>query len=199
MNTKEVQALESYFKTENEHWNKYALKTIRKALEKQLFSDFNKLMQLYELSVNIASESHREKPFEGLQMIISEYDKNELSTEQKVYLLEVVFEYLDCTEFDGWYANEIQDLMKSQIAVYYNELKNKLPEYNKPLTGSIRDTLKGLMQKELEQLPETLKKLDPVQRLNILCKLMPYVLPKTESVKHDFGEPDEFKIKHWHD
>ena len=62
MNTKEVQALESYFKTENEHWNGYALKTIRKALEKQLFSDFNKLMQLYELSINIASESNRESP-----------------------------------------------------------------------------------------------------------------------------------------
>jgi hypothetical protein len=26
MNTKEVQALESYFKTENKHWNGYALK-----------------------------------------------------------------------------------------------------------------------------------------------------------------------------
>jgi hypothetical protein len=198
MNTKEVQALESYFKTENEHWNGYALKTIRKALEKQLFSDFNKLMQLYELSISIASETHREKPFEGLQLIISKYDKNELSTEQKVYLLEGVFEYLECTEFEGWYSKEIQDLMKSQIAVYNNELKNKLPEYNKPLTGNIRDALKDLMQKELEQLPETLKELDPVQRLNILCKLMPYVLPKTESVKHTLGEPEPPK-KNWFD
>ena len=171
MNTKEVQALESYFKTENEHWNGYALKTIRKALEKQLFTDFNKLMQLYEFSINIASESHREKPFEGLQLIISEYDKNKLTTEQKVYLLEGVFEYLDHTDFDDWYSSEIQDLMKSQIAVYNNELKNKLPEYNKPLTGNIRDTLKDLMQKELEQLPETLKELDPVQRLNLLLNL----------------------------
>jgi len=105
---------------------------------------------------------------------------------------------LDCTEFDGWYSNEIQDLMKSQIAVYNNELKNKLPEYNKPLTGNIRDTLKDLMQKELEQLPKTLKELDPVQRLNILCKLMPYVLPKTESVKHTLGEPEPPK-KNWFD
>jgi predicted ATPase len=120
MNTKEIQTIESYFKTENEHWNSYALKTIRKALEKQLFSDFNNLMQLYEFSINIASESHREKPFEGLQLIISEYYKNELTTEQKVYLLEGVFEYLDRTEFDGWYSSEIQDLMKSQIAVYNN-------------------------------------------------------------------------------
>lgn len=198
MNTNDAQTLESYFKTKNEHWNGYALKTIRKALEKQLFSDFNKLMQLYELSIKIASESHREKPFEGLQLIISEYYKNELTTEQKVYLLEGVFEYLDCTKFDGWYSSEIQDLIKSQILVYNNELKNKLPENNKPLTGNIRDTLKDLMQKELEQLPETLKELDPVQRLNILCKLMPYVLPKTESVKHTLGEPEPPK-KNWFD
>ncbi len=196
METKEIQALESYFKTENEHWNVYAFKTIRKALEKQLFSDFNKLMQLYELSINIASESHREKPFEGLQMIISEYDKNELTTEQKIYLLEGVYEYLERTEFDGWYSNEIQDLMKSQIAVYNNELKMKLPEYNTPLTKDIRDTLKELLQNELVELPETLKTLEPVQRLNILCKLMPYVLPKTESVTHTFGEPEPPK-KNW--
>jgi hypothetical protein len=189
MNTKQIQELENYFKTENEHWNKYALKTIRKALEKQLFSDFNKLMQLYELSISIAIESHKQKPFEGLQLIISEYDKNQLTTEQKIYLLEGVFEYLDCTEFDGWYSNEIQDLMKSQIRVYNDEVKNKLPEYNKPLTGNIRDTLKELMQKEIEQLPDTLKELEPVQRLNILCKLIPYVLPKVESVTHTQGEP----------
>lgn len=198
MNKEQVQKLESYFKTENEHWNGYALKTIRKALEKQLFSDFNKLMQLYEMSINIASETHREKPFEGLQMIVLEYEKNELSTEQKVYLLEGVYEYLDCTEFEGWYSSEIQDLMQSQISVYNNELKNRVPEHNKPLTGNIRDTLKELIQNELEQLPETLKGLDPVQRLNILCKLMPYVLPKTESVKHTLGEPEQPK-KSWLD
>ena len=61
------------------------------------------------------------------------------------------------------------------------------------LTMGLRETLKDLMQKELEQLPETLKELDPVQRLNILCKLMPYVLPKTESVKHTLGEPLQFE------
>lgn len=192
------QEIEKYFKTENEHWNKYALKTIRKALEKQLFNNYNKLMYLYEFSIDTSVESHREKPFEGLQLIISEYDKNKLTTEQKVYLLEGVFEYLDCTEFEGWYSDEIQELMQSQILVYNNELKNKLPEYNKPLTGSIRDTLKELMQKELDHLPETLKELDPVQRLNILCKLMPYVLPKTESVKHTLGEPEPPK-KNWFD
>ena len=47
------------------------------------------------------------------------------------------------------------------------------------------------MQKELEQLPETLKDLEPVQRLNILCKLIPYVLPKVEAVHSEKGEPEK--------
>ena len=40
-------------------------------------------------------------------------------------------------------------------------LKNDKPkvEYNKPLTGNIRDTLKEMMQKEIESLPDTLKEL----------------------------------------
>jgi hypothetical protein len=197
MKTKKEESLEFYFKTENEHWNSYALKTIRKALEKQLFSDYNKLMQLYELSINIASESHREKPFEGLQLIISEYDKNELTTEQKVYLLEGVFEYLNCTDFDGWYSNEIQDLMKSQIAVYNNDFQIMLSNINKTHTVNMRDSLKEVMQNEINNLPETFRKLDNLQRLNIMCKLMPYVLPKTESVNHTFGEPEAPKKNWW--
>lgn len=199
MKENEMQAIEKYFKTENEHWNKYALKTIRKALEKQLFNDFNKLMQLYQMSINIASETHREKPFEGLQLIISEYDKNGLTTEQKIYLFEGVSEYLNRTDFDGWYSSEIQDLMSSQISAYNNDLKTKPAEYGKPLTANIRETLKDFMQTELEQLSETLKELEPVQRLNILCKLIPFVLPKVESVTHKLGEPDEFKTIRWHD
>jgi hypothetical protein len=198
MKTKEIETLESYFKTENEHWNNYALKTIKKALENELFSDFITLMKFYENGISIASDTHREKPFEGLQLIIAEYDKNALSTKQKVYLLESIFDYLNNTEFDDWYSNEIQDLIKSQIVVFNNEIKNKQPEYNKPLTGNIRDTLKEMMQKEIESLPDTLKELEPVQRLNILCKLMPYVLPKVESVTHTQGEPEPPK-KNWFD
>ncbi len=60
------------------------------------------------------------------------------------------------------------------------------------LTTDLRETLKAMMQREIEQLPETLKDLEPMQRLNILCKLMPYILPKVESVKHTIGEPDDY-------
>ena len=66
-------------------------------------------------------------------------------------------------------------------------------------TTDLRKALKEMMQKELKTLPDTLKELEPVQRLNILCKLIPYVLPKVESVTHTQGEPDEYKINCWHD
>jgi hypothetical protein len=68
-------------------------------------------------------------------------------------------------------------------------MKTKSVKPEKPLTSDLRETLKALMQSELEQLPELLKGLTPMERLNILCKLMPYIMPKTESVKHSFGEP----------
>jgi len=47
-----------------------------------------------------------------------------------------------------------------------------------------------LLRRDFEQLPETLKELEPLQRLNILCKLIPYVLPKVDSVTHKLGEPE---------
>jgi len=53
----------------------------------------------------------------------------------------------------------------------------------------LRDSLKLAIQKELEQLPETLKEIEPIQRLNILCKLMPYVFPKVDNIHIGHGEP----------
>jgi hypothetical protein len=55
-------------------------------------------------------------------------------------------------------------------------------------TTDLRKILKVIIQKEFEQLPETLKKLEPKERLNILCKLMPFVFPKVEAVEPTDGE-----------
>ena len=46
------------------------------------------------------------------------------------------------------------------------------------LTMGLRSALKTLMQKEIEKLPATLEALEPKERLNVVCKLMPYVFPK---------------------
>lgn len=60
------------------------------------------------------------------------------------------------------------------------------------LTMGLRETLKSIMQNEIEKLPETLEALEPKERINVVCKLMPYVFPKVEAVHPKEGEPFTF-------
>lgn len=60
------------------------------------------------------------------------------------------------------------------------------------LTMGLRETLKAIMHNEIEKLPETLETLEPRERINIVCKLMPYVFPKVEAVHPKEGEPFTF-------
>ena len=57
------------------------------------------------------------------------------------------------------------------------------------LTTQLRDILKTIMQKEIENLPETLEQLEPKERVNVICKLMPFVFPKVNTVSATEGEP----------
>ena len=192
MNTKEVQTLESYFNTENEHWNGFAFKIICEVMQKANFTNPETPLQTFRKAVDIFTE-HLETPLKAVQMFEIETNKRKLDTNQKLFLFEWVLKYVKLTEFkktDKYEVSDIANLLKSRIERLKAELNNK------PLVGDVRDTLKDLIREELEQLPETLKGLDPVQRLNILCKLMPYVLPKVESVSHTLGEPGAAK-KGW--
>lgn len=60
------------------------------------------------------------------------------------------------------------------------------------LTNDLRETLKAVMLREIEQLPKHLEELDHKERLNMLCKLMPFVFPKVDAVSHKDGEPFEW-------
>lgn len=57
------------------------------------------------------------------------------------------------------------------------------------ITMTVRETLKTIMKKEIEKLPEQLETLETKERLNILCKLMPFVLPKIDTIHANDGEP----------
>ena len=187
MKTKEIERLESYFKTENEHWNVYAFEMLCEVLKQGNFENPETSLQLFDKAINIFTEQH-ETPLKAVEEFAAETDKANLNTAQKLFIYEWVNKYIRISNFGELDITEVKYLLISQT----ERLKNDKPqiEYNKPLTGNIRDTLKELMQKELEQLPDTLKELEPVQRLNILCKLIPYVLPKVESVTHKLGEPE---------
>jgi hypothetical protein len=187
MKPKQIESLEGYFKTENEHWNTYTFQILCEVLKQGNFENPEIPLQLFSNSIVIFTE-HYKTPLKAVQEFTDESDKHKLTTEQKFFIYDWVYKYVNNSEFDDIDATEIIAILKSQI----DRLKDDKPkvEYNKPLIGNIRDTLKEMMQKEIESLPDTLKELEPVQRLNILCKLIPYVLPKVESVIHTQGEPE---------
>jgi len=57
------------------------------------------------------------------------------------------------------------------------------------LTKEMRSIIKEIISKELTGISETLNKLEPEKKVEIIIKLLPYVLPKVEPVPMEAGEP----------
>ena len=53
----------------------------------------------------------------------------------------------------------------------------------------MRSVLKDVLYEEIEALQERLDALKPKERVELLIKLMPYVLPKVISISHTTNEP----------
>lgn len=60
------------------------------------------------------------------------------------------------------------------------------------LTNNLRGILKSIFENELQKIPVLMEKLEPKDRLNFICKLMPYVFPKLDAVHLKEGEPFSF-------
>ena len=56
------------------------------------------------------------------------------------------------------------------------------------LTKEMRDVLKGVVADEIDTLGQRLEELEPKDRLEVFIKLLPFVLPKTQSIAHTKGE-----------
>ncbi|MEJ7739609.1 MAG: hypothetical protein WKF97_19465 [Chitinophagaceae bacterium] len=188
METTPLEELESYFKTENEHWNSFAYGLHCKAVEKGLFTDSKQPLQLVERAIN-NFEEYFESPAKAVELFSTQLAEKGLTIHQQLFIYKWIHNYLKVSEFEDKDLTPAKELLES----YSKRLmKKNLPV--EPLVKNIRETLKELIQKELEVLPETLKDLEPERRLNIVCKLIPYVLPKVETVHSTTGESDNWSF-----
>lgn len=62
-------------------------------------------------------------------------------------------------------------------------------------TKEIRTVLKGVINDELLNIKTLFEGLPPKERLEIIVKLIPYVLPKIDNVNHSFGEPTSWDLE----
>lgn len=189
MNTKEIEALESYYKTENEYWNGFIFEMLCAVIKQGQFENIEQPLKIFDAGTEIFME-HYKKPLKAVQLFTSELEKFKFNQSQKLFIYEWLCKYLKETDFEEIDLSQIKELLES----HRDKLKSESQPL-KPLTKNIREMLKEMMQKEFEALPETLKGIDPVQRLNILCKLIPFILPKVESVHHELNEPNDYDFK----
>lgn len=61
-----------------------------------------------------------------------------------------------------------------------------------PKTLDLRDRLKVMIDKELSRLPEMLDGLNDKERLDVILKLIPLVLPRSKPVHYSANEPVEW-------
>jgi len=60
------------------------------------------------------------------------------------------------------------------------------------LTKEARKSLKDIVFGELESVEELLEELTPKERIEVLLKLLPYAIPKVQTISHTEGEPLDF-------
>ena len=62
-------------------------------------------------------------------------------------------------------------------------------------TSELRKTLKHIVDDELQILQDNINELKPKERIDLLIKLLPYVMPKVQTVSARDGEP----LSNWMD
>jgi hypothetical protein len=65
-------------------------------------------------------------------------------------------------------------------------------EIEQKTTKEIRIVLKTVINKELLNIETLFEGLPPKERLEIIVKLIPFVLPKVDNVNYSLGEPMDF-------
>jgi hypothetical protein len=57
------------------------------------------------------------------------------------------------------------------------------------LTKELRTILKDIFYNELEKMEELLESLEPKERLELVIKILPFMLPKVDKIGHTYNEP----------
>ena len=70
------------------------------------------------------------------------------------------------------------------MITYNNRLKTNESSFKKEVTNS-----KDVLYNELEKIEELLESLEPKERLELVIKILPFILPKVDKIGHTYNEP----------
>lgn len=185
--------VEQYLNFGSEHDNKHALNVWLEAIKSNTFSDpatpLKVFVELRNALLRVSDQPAKVIP-------IFEQYTNEMKCTEKLFIARHLLHYFEQTVFPKSEDDEsevfLTDISKPLDALLTRLSKETGITSDDPKTGDLRRLLKDTIRKEMERLPEYLQSLETKDRLNIICKLMPFALPKVESVHFSEGEPFSF-------
>lgn len=162
---------EKLLRTDNDHWNSYALRFLVKVKEGGLFSSEDQALDLYGQVVDIAVDQHGE-PLRAERAIEKLLAK--LTEEQRLQVYRGAYDYLRGTT----YGTEEEPVDLGPVLAIL-KVRTKDPE-SPSWTATARTRLQDLVRAELDALPATIAQLDPKDRVAAITRLLPYALPRAE-------------------
>lgn len=178
--------VDQYLNLGSEHDNEQALNLWLDALKTTTFPDAATPLKVFvELRNELLAVA--DQPAQVLPL----FDRHTegMDGAQKLFVAGHLARYFKQTVFgegEGVYLTAVSRPLKAlseRLEVETGQAKKDVK------TRDLRGILKDIFREEMERLPEYLQSLEPKERLNILCKMMPYVLPKVEAVHATEDEP----------
>jgi len=148
--TNDLEKIEAYFKTENEHYNGFTLDIYNEAKENNLFPDIETPLWIFDNATSEFYES-RNKPLQVLNELKKTFTKEKLNNEQQAFILEHLIEYFKNTVYTDDESkaeislSKVEKLLKKELEQIKPTKANKTKtEYNWNTTLKHLETLPEL-------------------------------------------------------
>lgn len=193
MKKKATPDVEKYLNFGSEHENKHALEVWLEAIKSGTFTDpvtpLKVFVELRNALLRLSDQPAKVIP-------VFEQHTNGMKGNEKLFVARHLHYYFEQTAFSKGENDEAETYLTG-ISKPLDALLTRLNREagitdGDPKTNDLRRMLKDIFRAEMKRLPEYLQSLEPKERLNVLCKMLPFVLPKVESVHFEEGEQFSF-------
>lgn len=178
MKTQDIDILEGYINTPNKPINDYNFMIICKLIGLDLFKNPSIPIKLINDSINSLINFH-DQPINAIQIVTSSVNEKNLSLEQKHFIYNHLFLFFKNHRFPEKDLSRTTSLLRDLKDKNQKELS-----LNTRTSQDIRACIKEIIFKELQNIQNILDSLEPKDRLILLYKLLPLIMPKIESIHH---------------
>lgn len=174
-NTKST--IEDYLNTGSDHDDAFFLNVYLDAVKSDAFPDAEKPLKLF-VDIRNALLDYADHP-EKVIPVFQQFTQG-LTDAQKLFLAGNLHTYFKRTAFgtNDEDADYLTNISKPLSA--YLERQKKESGQEKIQPSDLRENLLELFQKEIANLPTYFEALTPKERMNMLCKLMPFIMSRAE-------------------